>query len=533
MSLEGPFVNLRVYGISANVCNYCDLKQNGRWSFKCHVQENNLTPRNYMNLLDRGWRRSGTLLYQPSNDIACCPQYGIRVEANKYVQTKKHKKVLKRFERFLKFGTKEEEGSNGNKPSPTMNPSMEKKQREKRKWSEVDSLVGKMLLSQEGLEFKAKLQAHIIAVLEEVSEPEIISCFENIVLVSKTKKFGDVYCNTLLRLKSVLKRKKGIDLDVCALAERVREKLREDLPRIVKSIECHNNGLINFFLNYTEPVLENTGRGRSPVDKSKGSEVGAHAHSHNSHAFSLSIKRAYYCEEAFQVYKKYQIAIHKDDESRLTPKQYTNFLVNSPFTPPSTDEQCGRISYGTFHHEYRIDGKIVAVGVIDLVPSAMSSVYLFYDPDFSFLSLGVYSALKEIEWVKSMGTVDDEMKYYYLGYYIHSCPKMNYKRQFRPSELLCPITYQWVDFDAAIKFLDKSKYCCLVDPEMTDVKREESRKAVIVGGRQKCVVYLGKNVYVRCESLKSKEAFMQVVEDYVFAMGVDLACSVFAIDLTR
>lgn len=37
---------------------------------------------------------------------------------------------------------------------------------------------------------------------------------------------------------------------------------------------------------------------------------------------------------------------------------------------------------------------MIAVGVIDLLPSCLSSVYFFYDPDYSFLSLGTYAALR-------------------------------------------------------------------------------------------------------------------------------------------
>lgn len=58
------------------------------------------------------------------------------------------------------------------------------------------------------------------------------------------------------------------------------------------------------------------------------------------------------------------------------------------------------LSSGGFHHQYRIDGKLVAVGVVDILPKCLSSVYLFYDPDYEFLSLGTITALKEIEWVQ-------------------------------------------------------------------------------------------------------------------------------------
>jgi arginine-tRNA-protein transferase len=37
---------------------------------------------------------------------------------------------------------------------------------------------------------------------------------------------------------------------------------------------------------------------------------------------------------------------------------------------------------------------MIACGVIDILPGGLSSVYFYYEPDFGFLKLGVYSALK-------------------------------------------------------------------------------------------------------------------------------------------
>ena len=39
-------------------------------------------------------------------------------------------------------------------------------------------------------------------------------------------------------------------------------------------------------------------------------------------------------------------------------------------------------------------GKLIAVGVLDILPNCVSSKYFFYDPEYSFLSLGTYSALR-------------------------------------------------------------------------------------------------------------------------------------------
>jgi arginyl-tRNA--protein-N-Asp/Glu arginylyltransferase len=42
---------------------------------------------------------------------------------------------------------------------------------------------------------------------------------------------------------------------------------------------------------------------------------------------------------------------------------------------------------------------MMQVGVVDVLPSCLSSVYCFYDPDYRHLSLGKYTALAEIAWV--------------------------------------------------------------------------------------------------------------------------------------
>ena len=66
--------------------------------------------------------------------------------------------------------------------------------------------------------------------------------------------------------------------------------------------------------------------------------------------------------------------------------------------------------------EHRIDGKLFAVSVVDTTPHALSSVYLFYDPEFEFLSPGTLCALREIEYIKRIQKdFDPDFKWYYLG----------------------------------------------------------------------------------------------------------------------
>ena len=88
---------------------------------------------------------------------------------------------------------------------------------------------------------------------------------------------------------------------------------------------------------------------------------------------------------------------------------------------------------GTVNFDYRLDGKLVGVGIIDLGRTSLSSCYFYYDisADMMRRSLGTYSILKEIEYCAASG-----YDFYYLGYYISKCRAMSYKGRFLPHELL-------------------------------------------------------------------------------------------------
>ena len=83
---------------------------------------------------------------------------------------------------------------------------------------------------------------------------------------------------------------------------------------------------------------------------------------------------------------------------------------------------------------HRIDGELMAVGVLDYTHEALSSVYLFYDPKFEFLTPGTLSAILEIEYIqKIQKEYDQRCKFYYMGLYFHDCQKSVYKANFKPS----------------------------------------------------------------------------------------------------
>jgi arginyl-tRNA---protein transferase len=166
--------------------------------------------------------------------------------------------------------------------------------------------------------------------------------------------------------------------------------------------------------------------------------------------------------------------------------QFYDFLVDHPFcnnnTTTSTDSTTSSSSgnatapngtsfeMGVHHQQYRINGYLIAVGVVDILPRGLSSVYLFYDPSFSqyLVPLGTFTSLREINWTRDVARLPN----YYLGYYIHSKTKMRYKANFKPSQLLCPETYKWVPANIAqdrIERLSPLHHCCrLVPTDETD-----------------------------------------------------------------
>jgi arginine-tRNA-protein transferase len=83
--------------------------------------------------------------------------------------------------------------------------------------------------------------------------------------------------------------------------------------------------------------------------------------------------------------------------------------------------------------EYYVDGRLMAVGFLDRSSGGLSSVYFVFRTEFARNSPGIYSVIREIELAASLG-----LPYYYLGYHVEGCRRMEYKADFRPCE-----RYSW------------------------------------------------------------------------------------------
>lgn len=164
-----------------------------------------------------------------------------------------------------------------------------------------------------------------------------------------------------------------------------------------------------------------------------------------SSRFRTVYEPAVFSEEKFALYKKYQVRVHQDEPESVTKLSFSRFLCLSPFPETElmgTAEEWNMLNswtkewkkgkkwtqarrVGPTHECYYLDDVLIAISVLDFLPSGLSSVYFIWDPDYAHLSLGTVLGLREIQMCHELG-----LGYYYLGYYIEDCPKMRYKAKF-------------------------------------------------------------------------------------------------------
>ena len=353
-------------GPKGHLCGYCSKdggsKSNGMWAHK-------LSCRDYQDLIDRGWRRSGLYCYKPLMDKTCCPPYTIRCKALQFQLSRSQKKVLVKLRKYLDTGSIKDpigEGSSSQTEQCTKQGLSEE--------SGVDTSAVKQTTFDKRPGHKATPPSKGGASWSHLqSKEQVKKTLDDFITI------GDV---------------------MVGRAHRLEVKLIRSFPK--------------------------------------------------SPEFNVTFN------DVYSLYKKYQMTIHKDEEGECNKEQFTRFLVDCSLVPSESGN--GAPPFGAYHQHYYLDGKLIMVGVIDILPDCLSSVYVFYDPDIMFLSPGVVSALYELAYTKHLHQMIPSLQYYYMGYYIHTCQKMRYKGQYSPSSLLCPETYIFTPIEKCTPKLDQSLY---------------------------------------------------------------------------
>lgn len=409
----------------------------------------------YQRLLDRGWRRSGSYCYHPINATTCCPNYPISCKALEFKISRSQRRCIENLNSFLLVG-REKSGER-----PLIN------------------------------------YTNIGSDPSDSQSTGATSC--DIVKQSRlpTRPFEELKASPKAREKRFVKS--------CELKMRLHNKTLDEAISMVKqrwtSMQQHRQSKCQPFKPSLEQLLypKSATNQQSPKPKHRLEIHMKHVESAESEALR---------DEELLLMQAYQTAVHHENgQEKWDMSRYCDFLVNSPlitehiddrdYSMQSFSEQPGDnysvkdytdasdfflvkppdlpTVFGTYHCTYHLDDKLIAVGALDILPKCVTTLYFFYDPNYSYLNLGIYSALIEISMVRRIAAhhnsstgKPNKLIYYYMGFYVHECLKMRYKTTFKPSYLLCSEARKYIPIEQCLKKLVNQKYARFSDePEPT------------------------------------------------------------------
>ena len=480
-------------------CGYCN-KPNTSYSFGAVFDSYPVEI--YERMMKDGWRRCGDYVYIPNLEKSCCKLYTHCLNVEEFKINKDQKKVMKRFRKYLSGELEQNLEKNKKKEEKEKKPNISESDKiyekiekilneyikEKKYLDIINKYINindKNLLREKvkqshvrkntNNKFKFDYSIDFIFVIRKIIES----------LVEKNKIQFNSYDNLQLELFEHFKQFYNSKNEILELS------MKTGHINIIDKTKVNNN---NNETKKERPKEKNENEikkekpkniKKEKKEKPKEAEKEKYTFDYfqefvNEPEIYLPLKHKYTFEitdkiqinpEKFQVYKKYQMNIHKESESEIDYDDFddnwgkSNLTDNIGIKLPSDlssktkHPEIYPKKYGCYNFIHRIDDKIVAVGVVDILPTFLSSVYLYYDTDYQFLDLGILTAILEIEYAKSFhDLIDNNFKYYTMGFYNENVQKLRYKGFYYPTQILDRFTMNFVYLHDVQNILKEGKH---------------------------------------------------------------------------
>lgn len=441
-----------------STCAYCNKSDGDRYGyFLCSSMSLDLLDA----LMENGWWRTGEVIFKPCFPIVCCPGYTLRLPIAKFILKKRQRRVVRRWANFLRHSDNRWDN---------------------RHHSTLDTSPGTGVENQNGhLQNVSGLVETAVAsagaaerVDEGVGDGELDS--HSTVDRQRELLLGETRVEGVSQSCSRRERREvtpGLGADPnkprCRKAKEMRQERKQ------KKLEAHRAKNTRFPAQ-SAPHPQ-------PVPPSLHDLLADHRQAVNGpeagfkHRLEVKLlgcnprhpELTRTLEAAYQLYTKFQLAVHPGKTRFMSARDFEWGFMNSPVINPTTHLE------GSYHMHYYLDNELVMISILDILPKYFVSIYFIYDPALRFMTPGIYTVLVELDLVQQLSRQRPGLQYYALGYY-NSNPKVSYKAQFKPQQILCNETNVFVPIESALPKLAEKQYAQLAGE---DVPQKEGRTASI------------------------------------------------------
>lgn len=156
---------------------------------------------------------------------------------------------------------------------------------------------------------------------------------------------------------------------------------------------------------------------RVPSASFRPSESQRRAWTRNAREISISVGQPTASAERLALMRKFHEYGHLTKGWPVEVENQMELFLANPFR--------------TEEWSYWLRDRLIGVGYVDALAEGLSAVYFYWDPAERHRSLGTYNIMAMMDAARERG-----LPYVYLGYFVEGCRSLEYKRRFRPNEVL-------------------------------------------------------------------------------------------------